>query len=60
MELEGLKRTVEFINASDIRLNTLITDRHRQIAAYIRTNLPDTVHKYGIWHVAKGWYVVST
>ena len=32
----------------------LVTDRHRQIAKWIRENLPNVKHYYDVWHVAKG------
>lgn len=33
----------------------MVTDRNRQIAAYIREKMPDTEHFYDGWHIAKGW-----
>lgn len=53
-ELEGLKRTITYLKAQDLAVCTLITDRHRQIAKWIRENLEDTRHYYDVWHVAKG------
>ena len=34
--------------------SSLVTDRHYQIAKWVRENLPDTDHRYDIWHMAKG------
>ncbi|KAI4800827.1 hypothetical protein KUCAC02_007056, partial [Chaenocephalus aceratus] len=52
MELEGLKRTGAFFE-DILEIGTLVTDRHRQIAKWIRENMPHTKHLYDIWHVAK-------
>ncbi|XP_034082366.1 uncharacterized protein LOC117552821 [Gymnodraco acuticeps] len=52
MELEGLKRMVAFFE-DILEIGTLVTDRHRQIAKWIRENMPYTKHLYDIWHVAK-------
>ena len=54
MELEGLKRSVAFVNSEDLVIGQLVTDRHRQIAKWLRGELPDTLHLYDVWHVAKG------
>ena len=37
-----------------VRASSLVTDRHYQIAKWVRENLPDTDHRYDIWHMAKG------
>lgn len=29
-----------------------------QIQKWIRENLPDTTHYYGVWHVAKGMLIL--
>ncbi|KAI4799884.1 hypothetical protein KUCAC02_016423 [Chaenocephalus aceratus] len=52
MKLEGLKRMVAFFE-DILEIGTLVTDRHRQIAKWIRENMPYTKHLYDIWHVAK-------
>lgn len=56
MEHEGLQRAVRLFCDADMTIDTLITDRHKQNAAWIRNNLPDVHHFYDIWHVAKGGY----
>ncbi|XP_061916723.1 uncharacterized protein LOC133658565 isoform X2 [Entelurus aequoreus] len=53
MEMEGLKRMVELLISWDLDVGVLVTDRHRQIAKWIRENMPNTRHCYDIWHVAK-------
>ena len=37
-----------------LRIDTLITDRHRQIGRWIADNIPGCRYVYDIWHVAKG------
>ncbi|XP_070567634.1 uncharacterized protein [Ptychodera flava] len=53
-EHEGLKRTIAFLIESGLEVSTIISDRHRQNAKWIRDELPDTKHYYDVWHVAKG------
>ena len=52
MELEGLKKAVAMLG--DINIKTLVTDRHRSIAKYIREEMPNVTHLYDLWHVEKG------
>ena len=53
MEMTGLKRMLEHLGTWDLKVGTLVTDRHRQIAKWIKENLDETRHCYDIWHVAK-------
>lgn len=52
MELEGLKRSLNHLRQW-LEIKTLVTDRHRQIAKWIRENYSTILHLYDIWHVAK-------
>ncbi|XP_026100436.1 uncharacterized protein LOC113071285 isoform X1 [Carassius auratus] len=54
-ELEGLKRSVDLLRGKDLHLATLITDRHRQVAKWVREELsPEgTRHYFDVWHIAK-------
>ena len=52
MEHEGLVRAVEVISNAGLDIEQIITDRHKQNAAWIRRNLPDTDHHFDIWHVS--------
>ncbi|XP_051969883.1 uncharacterized protein LOC127634387 [Xyrauchen texanus] len=54
-ELEGLKRSVGLLRGKDLHLATLITDRHRQVAKWLREELsPEgTRHYFDVWHIAK-------
>ena len=54
MEKEGFMRAVDFIQQQDLEIGVLVTDRHRQIAKWVRENMPSTDHRYDIWHLAKG------
>ena len=53
MEHEGLVRVVEVISNAGLDIEQIITDRHKQNAAWIRRNLPDTDNHFDIWHVSK-------
>ena len=52
MEMEGLIRVVESLG--DLVNKTLVTDRHRSIAKYIRETMPNVAHLFDVWHVSKG------
>ena len=54
MEKEGLARALAKISDSNLEVDTITTDRHPQIAKYIRTEYPEIIHLYDVWHVAKG------
>ena len=54
MEHEGLRRAVGVLLDEGLTIETIVTDRHTQNAAWIRKNLPDVTHYFDIWHVAKG------
>ncbi|KAK3748319.1 hypothetical protein QZH41_018302 [Actinostola sp. cb2023] len=55
-EHEGLIRMLNFAELNDLHIDSIITDRNRQNAAYIRIHLKPngTKHYYDIWHIAKG------
>ncbi len=50
MEKEGLVRGIKFMTLS---IGLLVTDRHRQIEKWLKSDQPDITHKYDVWHVAK-------
>ena len=54
MEHEGLVRTLNFLKEESIVVDTLVTDRHKQIAKYIREAHPEITHQYDVWHISKG------
>ncbi|CAM4276375.1 unnamed protein product [Leuciscus chuanchicus] len=54
-ELEGLKRSMVFLKNQNLHMSTLTTDRHRQIAKWVREELcsEGTKHFFDVWHVGK-------
>ena len=54
MEKEGLVRSVRFLKEHKLDIGVLVTDRHTQIAKWMRENLSSTDHRYDAWHLAKG------
>ncbi len=53
MELEGLIRTLQFLSDAGVQLDSLTTDRHGQIAKYMRENHPELAHYFEPWHFSK-------
>ncbi|XP_071818894.1 uncharacterized protein [Apostichopus japonicus] len=53
MELEALKRGLQFFEENQVEVASLVTDRHRSVAKYLREE-QDLTHYYDVWHVAKG------
>ena len=55
MEKEGLERVLDFLQQQQqLKVDVLVTDRHRQINKWLRENHPEIMHYYDVWHVAKG------
>ena len=52
MEKEGLERGLHFFETNDLSIGLLVTDRHRQIDAWLRNAQPEIKHRYDVWHVA--------
>jgi hypothetical protein len=55
MELEGLKRTFDFLSEMNLKVASLTTDRHASIKKYL-SGMPTVKHWFDVWHVAKGVY----
>lgn len=53
MEKAGLQRSLQNMNENGIQVNILATDRHPQIAHFMKTEHPNIQHQYDVWHVAK-------
>ncbi|XP_064619336.1 uncharacterized protein LOC135482820 [Lineus longissimus] len=53
MEKEGLIRCVRYLETEDVTISKIVTDRHVQINKWLRENLPDTDHRFDVWHLAK-------
>ena len=54
MEKEGLSRAMTFLDEKGLKIQVLVTDRHTQIAKWIREQHPAINHYFDVWHVAKG------
>ncbi|CAN8005572.1 unnamed protein product, partial [Ixodes pacificus] len=54
MELEGLKRSLSFLEAKGLTVELLITDRHVQGKAFMKKEKPEIRHEFDVWHVSKG------
>lgn len=52
MELEGAKRCFDNLKKEQLRIDTFVSDRHRGIAKWIRTQ-GGVTHFFDIWHKAK-------
>lgn len=57
MEREGLIRAVDYLHKQGFEIDTLVTDRHKQIAKWVRENLRGADHRYDVWHLAKCRFV---
>lgn len=44
MEKEGLVRAVCYLEDNGVAISHLITDRHLQVAKWVRENMPETTH----------------
>lgn len=53
MELEGLKRCLQYLQDKGLNIATIVTDRHLQVAKWLRDNCKTIEHRYDVWHVAK-------
>lgn len=60
MEKEGLVRGINNLESQELEVGLLVSDRHSQISKWVRENMPDTMHRYDIWHVAKGVIIKFT
>ena len=56
MELERLKRALKFLADNQLEVDTLITDRHKQINKYLRERHSDITHRYDVWHIFKSMH----
>ncbi|XP_065071075.1 uncharacterized protein LOC135695817 [Rhopilema esculentum] len=54
MELEGLKRGLQYMQDANIHIAEVVTDRHLQIKKYMRTEHTDKKHSFDCWHICKG------
>jgi hypothetical protein len=54
MELEGLKRAMDFLECRWMNIMSLTTDRHPSVKSYMKAEHPLVLHWFDVWHVAKG------
>ncbi|KAI4805509.1 hypothetical protein KUCAC02_010119 [Chaenocephalus aceratus] len=54
-ELEGLKRSIDFLKEQHMQVSALITDQNREVAKWVREELcpGGTSHFFDIWHIGK-------
>ena len=57
MEKEGLSRAFDFLHAKCLEIDTLITDRHRQISKFVCSQYPAIDHCYDVWDISKGLFI---
>lgn len=57
MEKEGLKRALDNLEKHGMKVDMLVTDRHAEIKAFMRTSYPQAKHRFDVWHVAKGMHI---
>ncbi|KAL1446504.1 hypothetical protein MTO96_028814 [Rhipicephalus appendiculatus] len=60
MELEGLKRGLQFLLDMGKCISNIVTDRHSSIRAYLKREHPDIAHLFDCWHVAKGKHTTTS
>jgi exopolysaccharide biosynthesis predicted pyruvyltransferase EpsI len=55
MEVEGLKRSLQFLKDQQLKIGALVTDRHPSITKMMREEEPykQIEHYFDCWHVAK-------
>lgn len=54
MEKEGLIRGINYFEQNGVPIGQIVTDRHLQVAKWLRENFLETTHNIDVWHVAKG------
>ena len=55
MGIEGLERVLNFLEDHNLTVDTLISDRHKQVNKWLREIHPSICHYFDIWRVAKGY-----
>ncbi|XP_077551794.1 uncharacterized protein LOC144165999 isoform X2 [Haemaphysalis longicornis] len=54
MEKFGCVKGLGELRENGVEVASLTTDRHAAIKKHMRTKEPDVLHKFDVWHVAKG------
>ena len=53
LELRAFQNCLQDLDSVGFVVNTVATDRNKQVAKWIRTERPEIVHKYYPWHFSK-------
>ena len=53
MEKYGLKYLLDYLTTRGLNIDTLTTDQHIQIRAFLKKEYPNICHQYDIWHRAE-------
>ena len=56
MEKEGCIRAMSHLKEKGLNIRLFVSDRHSQITKWMREEVPETKHKFDVWHIAKGSY----
>lgn len=47
------------LETEEIEVSHLVTNRHSQVKAYMKREQPQIVHKFDVWHFAKGMHYAT-
>ena len=53
LEMGAFQNCLQDLDSVGFVVNTVATDRNKQVAKWIRTERPEIVHKYDPWHFSK-------
>ena len=53
MEKYGFQKVLHGMEARDINIKQITTDRHVQIKKFMKEECPNISHQFDIWHVCK-------
>ena len=53
MELAGPKSLLTSLESMNVTVNSLMTDQHQQVRAYMEKEKPNINYLFDIWHVGK-------
>jgi hypothetical protein len=53
MEKIALERSLDFVLASGLNIDTLATDRHIGVQSLMKNKYPEINHQFDVWHFAK-------
>ena len=55
MELEGAKKTFQYLEEAGLHVDIFISDRHKGMAKWIRDAKKSTKHYNDMWHANKSF-----